>query len=223
MNYNVAKKLTKNTFTHQDYNFGGWNTKADGTGTRYEDGEEVNNLTNTSGDIVTLYAIYEKFSYEHEDDLVFDGTNYIDTNIYLFSEKNINKDFEISFEIKDYTYANDQNSLISAMDERASLWPGFVFRFTKSNQFEINSNATSSVKGSKQYGLKEVNKVIIKRTNNILYVSINDGTEQQIIDFSTIKQPFYAPTSIGASLNGNLQPQRYFTGTLSNVRITVNQ
>ena len=58
MNYNVAKKLTKNTFTHQDYNFGGWNTKADGTGTRYEDGEEVNNLTNTSGDIVTLYAIY---------------------------------------------------------------------------------------------------------------------------------------------------------------------
>ena len=71
--------------------------------------------------------------------------------------------------------------------------------------------------------MNDVNTVIIKRTNNILYVSINDGTEQQIIDFSTINQPFYAPTSIGASLNGNLQPQRYFTGTLSNVRITVNQ
>ena len=223
MRYNVAKKLTKSTFTRQDYNFGGWNTKADGTGTTYQDGQEVHSLVANKGENITLYAIYEKFSYENENDLIFDGSNYIDTSIYIFSEKNINKDFEISFEIKDYTYANDQNSLISAMDERASPWPGFVFRFTKSNQFEINSNTTSSVKGSKQYGLKDVNKVIIKRTNNILYVSINDGIEQQIIDFSTIKQPFYAPTSIGASLNGNLQPQRYFTGTLSNVRITVNQ
>ena len=219
----TPQNLTTSTFTKDDFSFAFWNTKADGTGTTYQDGQKVHSLVANKGENITLYAIYEKFSYEHEDDLVFDGTNYIDTNIYLFSEKNINKDFEISFEIKDYTYANDQNSLISAMDERASPWPGFVFRFTKSNQFEINSNTTSSVKGSKQYGLKEVNKVIIKRTNNILYVNINDGTEQQIIDFSTIKQPFYAPTSIGASLNGNLQPQRYFTGTLSNVRITVNQ
>ena len=40
-----------------------------------------------------LKAIYKA------DSLVFDGTNYVNTGIKLFSEENINKDFEINFEI----------------------------------------------------------------------------------------------------------------------------
>ena len=223
MRYNVAKKLTKSTFTRQDYNFGGWNTKADGTGTTYQDGQEVHSLVANKGENITLYAIYEKFSYEHEDDLVFDGTNYIDTSIYLFSEKNINKDFEISFEIKDYNYANDQNALINAMDESGSPWPGFVFRFNKSQLFEIVSNITTSLKANKTYNLTSVNKVTIKRTNKILYISINNGIDQKLLDLSTLNKPFYVPLTIGSSLNGSLQPQRYFTGILSNVSITLSE
>ena len=52
----MAKKLTKNTFTRQDYNFGGWNTKADGTGTYYEDEQEVNFNTYVDGNEINLYA-----------------------------------------------------------------------------------------------------------------------------------------------------------------------
>ncbi|MCR5434014.1 MAG: InlB B-repeat-containing protein, partial [Bacteroidaceae bacterium] len=43
--------LTANAFTRDDYIFIGWNTKADGTGTSYADGEAVKDLGNT-----TLYA-----------------------------------------------------------------------------------------------------------------------------------------------------------------------
>ena len=58
--YDVAKTLTPNAFTRADYNFTGWNTKADGTGTAYADGQSVSNLSSVQGATVTLYAQWEK-------------------------------------------------------------------------------------------------------------------------------------------------------------------
>lgn len=46
--------LNANTFTREGYNFTGWNTEADGTGTSYADGATVNLTENT-----TLYAQWE--------------------------------------------------------------------------------------------------------------------------------------------------------------------
>ena len=54
--YDETKALTANTFTRTGYTVIGWNTAADGTGTPYEDREQVNNLTAKNGDRVTLYA-----------------------------------------------------------------------------------------------------------------------------------------------------------------------
>ena len=64
-------------------------------------------------------------------------------------------------------------------------------------------------------------KVELKGSSGILYLKIDDGEEQQVIDYSTIKRPFYVPTTFGAGLSGSLKPQRYFTGTLSNIRVTL--
>ena len=52
---NETKALTANTFTRTYYNFTGWNTKYDGSGTSYTDGQNVTNLAG-SGGTVTLYA-----------------------------------------------------------------------------------------------------------------------------------------------------------------------
>ncbi|MBO4839889.1 MAG: InlB B-repeat-containing protein [Bacteroidaceae bacterium] len=54
-NIGEEKALTTNTFTHTNFIFTGWNTKADGTGTPYSDGQIVSNLAG-SGETVTLYA-----------------------------------------------------------------------------------------------------------------------------------------------------------------------
>lgn len=54
--YGTAKKLTANGFVRIGYSFAGWNTKADGSGTSYSDGQSVKNLTSTNGATVTLYA-----------------------------------------------------------------------------------------------------------------------------------------------------------------------
>lgn len=61
--YDVAKNLTKNGFTKTGYTFSGWNTKSDGSGTSYTDGQSVKNLTTTNKSTVTLYAQWKVNSY----------------------------------------------------------------------------------------------------------------------------------------------------------------
>lgn len=218
----VAQQLNTSTFTKEGYSFGFWNTKADGSGTSYENEEEVKNLATTNGAVVNLYAIYEKYNYVHEGDIVFDGTNFINTNIYLFSKKNVNKDFEISFEIKECASTTSLATIMSAMDESGSPYPGIVFRMDKDgNNYQLEANAIRGPEKSSGFTLDSITNVTFRRVSSVFYMKINDGEEQQFIDFSTLKKSFYAPLAFGASLNGSLKPQRYFTGTLSNIRVTL--
>lgn len=54
--YGTADNLLENTFSKTDYHFKVWNTKRDGTGTSYNDEEEVNKLTSVEGATIDLYA-----------------------------------------------------------------------------------------------------------------------------------------------------------------------
>ena len=61
--YDEEYTLTANAYTRDGYKFTGWNTEADGSGTSYEDGETVSNLTTEDGETVTLYAQWEPVTY----------------------------------------------------------------------------------------------------------------------------------------------------------------
>ena len=61
--YGIAQNLTANAFRRTGYTFAGWNTKADGSGTSYDDQKSVNNLTTTNGGTVTLYAQWTAIVY----------------------------------------------------------------------------------------------------------------------------------------------------------------
>ena len=50
------RALTTNAFTRDGYTFAGWNTKEDGTGTKFTDGEKVQNLTANNNSIYNIYA-----------------------------------------------------------------------------------------------------------------------------------------------------------------------
>ncbi len=54
--YDQSKQLTAMQFTRTDYEFTGWNTQANGSGTSYTDGQSVSNLTDIDDGTVTLYA-----------------------------------------------------------------------------------------------------------------------------------------------------------------------
>lgn len=82
MTYDEAQNLTSNSFTKTGYTFKGWNTKADGTGESYNDGESVKNLVSTSVSTITLYAQWEQNSVYYKTDCLIDSKNVIvGTNI----------------------------------------------------------------------------------------------------------------------------------------------
>ncbi len=54
--YGIAANLVANVYTRTNYEFVSWNTKADGTGTTYNDKASVKNLTSTQNGVVKLYA-----------------------------------------------------------------------------------------------------------------------------------------------------------------------
>ncbi len=56
------KHLTLNTYTRKGYEFLGWNTKKDGSGTVYADGAEIYNLSMEENSTVILYAQWKKTS-----------------------------------------------------------------------------------------------------------------------------------------------------------------
>lgn len=61
--YDTPFKTITNPFYSQNYNFKGWNTRADGSGIYYGENETVSNLTDVHGDTVTLYAQWEPKTY----------------------------------------------------------------------------------------------------------------------------------------------------------------
>lgn len=62
--YNETKRLTSNAYSSASAKFAGiWNTRPNGSGTTYQDGENVTNLTEENGGTVTLYAQWSTNSY----------------------------------------------------------------------------------------------------------------------------------------------------------------
>lgn len=63
MVYDEPQDLFANAFTRTGYDFAGWNTEADGSGTSYADGASVENLTKKDGATVTLHAQWTPHAY----------------------------------------------------------------------------------------------------------------------------------------------------------------
>ena len=61
--YDTISSLTDNGFTLTGWTFTGWNTREDGQGTAYTDGQEVNALVSANGGTVTLYAVWKANTY----------------------------------------------------------------------------------------------------------------------------------------------------------------
>ena len=62
--YDASCTLTSNGYSREGYEFRGWNTDADTTGTRYTDGQSGTfNFTSTNGGTTTLYAMWKSKTY----------------------------------------------------------------------------------------------------------------------------------------------------------------
>ena len=164
--------------------------------------------------------------FEHPGDFVFTGNNYINTQIKLFSEENMSKDFRIYFEIKeDDQTQTGYNTLLSIMDESGAPYPGFLFRVgnassNRLNSYELTANSIAG-KGKAYYNDRASTKIVeIIRVDNILYAKINDGSYEKMQDYTEFTNYFDVPVTFGASLNSGGNPFRYFKGILSNMKVS---
>ena len=113
-------------------------------------------------------------SYNLDGTIEFDGTNYIDTGINLFSAENINKDFEISLTINQVGGNVAQATLMNLKDEgQNNVWPGVAYRTRSGGGFEFSARWPGQSNVSLNETATPPKTIALARRNGIIYYSIN--------------------------------------------------
>ena len=236
---NSAVALTQNSFTRTNYEFKGWNTMPDGSGTHYDDEQLVSDLSNVDEDVIILYAQWWKIQYNHPGDAVFDGTatTFINTGVNVFSTDNINKDFEIRFTFKSVdsdmlTVSPTQPTMFNIKDETNNKYPGINIRFNGTiNSMNPTYRWGGSTTNVPSMGIQSSNapiSFIFKRTNGVHTMQFSYGTytSQVYTMFDqnswTLNQAFATNVAFGGYFDGSNQPGRFFKGTLSDMIILMD-
>ena len=198
--YGTPQALTPNDFEREEHIFLGWNTAANGSGQGYVDEAQINNLSSTNGETITLYAQWQyepipvvfesagicEFNGEIDgvgqpitgNDCEYAGLTYINTGWELYSEENYEKDFEIGFKIIEYNsnanvlQATFANSKYESGNDNGPN-PGFVVR-KSGNNIEI-SQKINGTKIVKTFPGNNVTEVKIARVDGVIYYSVNGG------------------------------------------------
>ncbi len=242
-----AKPLTQNAFTRTGYEFRGWNTAADGTGTHYDDEQAVRDLSNVNNDIVTLYAQWMRIAYSRSGNVVFDGTanTFIDTGVNMFNLDPNNYTYDTDFEIR-FTFVSvdsdqmqvtpAQPTIFNVKDESNQYMPGFNLRFNEKNKVN-NMTPTYKWAGNKgnSTNLSNINvnnapvSFVYKRVNGIVTMQYTYGnTTSQVytlINQNTgwhLNQSFATNIAFGGYFDSNNQPGRFFKGTLAHIIVLVD-
>ena len=155
---------------------------------------------------------------------------YIDTNVALFSSDNAAKDFEIYFTLTDYAKTQPQNqaTLFNAKYENSSMYyPGFTLRTLSNNGDTLQltgrygkdntdaDKANINISGTSIKG-KEVK---IVRVDGMVSYSIDGGEMIPFQNYKNFSRYFNQTAVFGASMQTNGNPQRYYDGTIKDIRV----
>ena len=238
---NTTQSLNQYAFTRDGYVFRNWNTNADGSGTTYEDMQEItSDLTTTPNTTINLYAQYYRKAYSYEGTYTFDGIDdYIDTGVNIFAQNTMNKDFEIGFTINyvdpdNAILGQEQPTILNCKDESNPLWPGFVVRLPDGSANSIRimykwngvNGQTSAQKASLSPNNVPID-IIFKRQGDDITVRYKygntDSGDLALYNQTswTLNQYFPDNVTFGSNYNDQHNPDRFFKGTLSNMYILI--
>lgn len=140
-------------------------------------------------------------------DLAFNKSQYdrIDTGVYLFTQDNINKDFEVVIDdLYGVLTGPDTDTMVCAKDNVSSS--GFLIR--------CNSITTAIYKGTIGVKKDAYNHVTIRRVNGVITAT---GYE---ITNPTVKfknEAHNNPLILGCAIDDNGNYYRYATGTIGHI------
>ena len=245
--YDENISLSRNTFHKTGYRFTEWNTRANGTGTSYDNQEVVQNISNGMPE-VTLYAQWEvaSDSVSYPGLCIFGGqghnvegscddghnTDYINTGIAPFSQENYERNFVLSLKINsvDNTVFNSSSrgtifNMIYEGNDSIGKYPGVVLRIDNGKWLlqgsrGIEPNYSNKVYFQKQELLGKELKVI--RYNDgvsiKLYYTIDDDGPFLLKDITAMPHPFDTILTFGAGLDyDNVTTWRYVIADVSDI------
>lgn len=153
----------------------------------------------------------------------YEGRQYIDTGVSLYSEDNWQKDYEIGFTIDDYVPNQQVNQavFVNAKNEVESLgFPGLVFRRdAATNNLEITQTIGGDKVIQKITNYSMPLDVKIFKIDNVIYYNINGGELTRLQDMSNFNQQFDVTTWFGAAPAEEGGAMRVLNATLSNMYI----
>lgn len=204
----------------------GGNINSQGNFDRFFDGQ-LSNITVEfyEGSIVNNYSYTEiktDHSYQLNGTIIFDGTNYIDTGLNLFSPANINKDFDISLTIDEIGTNASQATLINAKDEsQNNSWPGFAYRLNSGIKFDLTARWPGQSNGSGIDNNPLPRTVTITRRSGVVYYSYSGSATTKLIatPASSLNNEFKPNLTFGSSLDASGEPFRYFVGIVTNINV----
>jgi len=178
-NYDDYKKLTKNNYTLTGWTFTGWNTKPDGSGTKYSDEQSIRNFTPKDKGTFTLYAQWKQNRYTitfHKNHRDVTGT----MNVQWFTYDEQQKLSKNQFVLKGYRFdhwnTKSNNSGISYNDQAIilNLTPVDSGNIDFYAQWKLNINISMTVEDE------------IYHVNDIVTPSdIRESIKPKIVDKAT--------------------------------------
>ena len=135
--------------------------------------------------------------------LSFNGSNYIDTGVYLFSEENIDKDFEMVVTDSNFVDSGtNPNTLICHKKNNNSY--GFLVR--------SSTKPTNTYKGTLYTQPNTNNNYVVKRVNGVLSFSGDIVNNPGFLN-----NVHNQPLTLGCALQDSGAPYRYATGTIGHI------
>ena len=189
--YDTKDKIKSNTFKNGEKEFVEWNTKEDGSGVSYQEGQEIVNLTKSNNAVINLYAMWKEDSGFKVKNYYYDNSK---KSVSRITEKTKLKDYIQNFEMNN-NYTLDVEYKI--IDNQMVLFTGSKTIIYKSNNKydELTNIVTGDINGDGVINSADLLRVRqhllgIKKLSDIYYTAsdINYDNNINSADLLRIRQ-----------------------------------
>ena len=189
--YDTKDKIKSNTFKNGEREFVEWNTKEDGSGVSYQEGQEIVNLTKSNNAVINLYAMWKEDSGFKVKNYYYDNSK---KSVSRITEKTKLKDYIQNFEMNN-NYTLDVEYKI--IDNQMVLFTGSKTIIYKSNNKydELTNIVTGDINGDGVINSADLLRVRqhllgIKKLSDIYYTAsdINYDNNINSADLLRIRQ-----------------------------------
>ena len=189
--YDTKDKIKRNTFKNGEKEFVEWNTKEDGSGVSYQEGQEIVNITKSNNAVINLYVIWKEDSGFKVKNYDYDNSK---KSVSKIAEKTTLKDYIQNFEMNN-NYTLDVEYKI--IDNQMVLFTGSKTIIYKSNNKydELTNIVTGDINGDGVINSADLLRVRqhllgIKKLSDIYYTAsdINYDNNINSADLLRIRQ-----------------------------------